>query len=139
MAFRLIGAQALCCVTVCLVLTGCATSSGPNRLSDRNNELTQGNVQLNIQVGVTTKAQVLDVFGAPNITTRNGNGQEVWSYQRAGSTAQNTSSEQAWSVILYGQSRSASGLETSSRMMTLIIKFDPDDIVSDFKSRESNF
>ena len=42
-------------------------------------------------------------------------------------------------VIIAGKSSSASGFESSSRMMTLIIKFDNEDIVTDFKSRESNF
>ena len=120
-------------------LTGCAVGGELAPLSERNSQLTQGNVQLNIQAGVTTKAQILNVFGAPNITTRNASGREVWSYQRAGSAAQSASSEQARSVILYGRSQSAAGFESSSRMITLIIKFDANDIVSDFRSRESNF
>ena len=42
-------------------------------------------------------------------------------------------------MILAGKSSNAAGLETSSRMITLIIKFDNNDIVTDFRSRESNF
>jgi len=108
-------------------------------VSDRNSQLTQGNVQLNLAVGKTTKAEVLENFGAPNITTRDGNGQEVWTYQRAAQVSQSSSERGYWTVILAGKSSKASGFESSSRMMTLIIKFDGDDIVTDFKSRESNF
>jgi hypothetical protein len=42
-------------------------------------------------------------------------------------------------VIFSGRSSRASGFESSSRMITLIIKFDKNDMVSDFKSRTSNF
>ena len=64
-----------------LALAGCAASTpGPESL--HNSEFTQGNVQLNLKVGLTTKAEVLEKFGSPNITTRDGAGQEVWSYQK---------------------------------------------------------
>lgn len=108
-------------------------------VTTRNSELTHGNVQLNLKVGETTQADVLDVFGAPNITTIDSQGQEVWSYQRAASAQQAASNEQYWTIILAGGSQSASGFESTSRMLTLIIKFDSNGIVSDFRSRASNF
>ena len=68
-------------------LGACATPPvGP--VDQRNSALTQGNVQLNLQVGKTTKADVLEKFGSPNITTRDGAGQEVWSYQRMATVSQ---------------------------------------------------
>ncbi len=119
-------------------LAGCATTStGP--LDQRNSELTQGNVQLNLKVGQTSKAEVLEKFGSPNITTRDGAGQEVWSYQRMATVSQSTSSSSYWTIFLTGQSKSADGFAQSSRTMTLIIKFDSKDIVSDFRSRTSDF
>lgn len=125
---------ALCCV---LGMAGCATA--PEPLSDRNSELTQGNVQLNLEVGTTRKDEVLEVFGAPNVTTRDGAGREVWSYQRQAQVSQSSSRSDYWSVIVAGGSSSSSGFESSSRMITLIIKFDENDVVSDSRSRESNF
>jgi outer membrane protein assembly factor BamE (lipoprotein component of BamABCDE complex) len=119
-----------------LFLVGCKTTEP---LSSKNSNLTQGNVQMNLQVGETTKVEVLENFGSPNVTTRDASGQEVWSYQRAAQVSQSTSSEGYWTVIIAGQSKIVSGLETSSRMITLIIKFDENDVVSDFRSRESNF
>ena len=55
---------------LCIILVGCA--SAPKPLSERNSQLTQGNVQMNLVVGKTTKAEVLENFGSPNITTRDG-------------------------------------------------------------------
>jgi outer membrane protein assembly factor BamE (lipoprotein component of BamABCDE complex) len=120
-----------------IMLVGCV--SAPKPLTEQNSQLTQGNVQMNLVVGKTTKAEVLENFGSPNITTRDGAGREVWSYQRAAQVAQSSSQSGYWTIILAGQSSSASGFESSSRMITLIIKFDGSDIVTDFRSRTSNF
>ena len=119
-----------------LFLVGCKTTEP---LSSKNSNLTQGNVQMNLQVGDTTKLEVLENFGSPNVTTRDASGQEVWSYQRAAQVAQSSSSEGYWTIIFAGQSKTASGFESSSKMITLIIKFDENDVVTDFRSRESNF
>lgn len=126
---------------VCLVLfsglAGCAAP--PKPLSEQNSNMTQGNVQLSLQKGVTTKAEVLESFGSPNITTRDGSGREVWSYQRAAQVSQSSSTSSGWTVIFAGSSVKAAGFESSSRMMTLIVKFDENDLVDDFASRTSNF
>ncbi len=116
---------------------GCVTP--PQPLTERNSQLTQGNVQMNLVVGKTTKAQVLENFGSPNITTRDGAGREVWTYQRAAQVAQSSSQSGYWTIILAGKSSQAAGFESSSRMITLIIKFDDNDVVTDFRSRTSNF
>ena len=120
-----------------ILLTGCVTA--PEPLTKKNSELTQGMVQMNLEVGKTTKSDVIETFGSPNITTRDSSGNEVWTYQRQAQVSQSSSSSGFIFVIIAGKSAEASGFETSSRMMTLIIKFDRNDIVSDFKSRESNF
>ena len=120
-----------------LALPGCAPA--PQPLTERNSALTQGNIQMNLVVGQTTKAEVLETFGAPNITTRDGSGREVWTYQRAAQVSQSSSRIGYWTVILGGQSSEASGFESGSRMITLIIKFDSGDVVTDFRSRTSDF
>ncbi len=94
---------------------------------------------MNLVVGKTTKAEVLENFGAPNITTRDGSGREVWTYQRAAQVTQSSSQSSFWTIILGGGSSNATGFESSSQMVTLIIKFDGNDIVADFRSRTSNF
>jgi len=124
-------------ITSILLLTGCVTA--PEPLTKKNSELTQGMVQMNLEVGKTSKAEVIETFGAPNITTRDGDGNEVWTYQRQAQVNQSSSNSGFIFVIIAGKSSSASGFESSSKMMTLIIKFDNEDIVTDFKSRESNF
>lgn len=65
-----IGAMAFAAMTAC-------TTPGPDPVDQRNSALTQGNVQLNLKVGETSKAEVLEKFGSPNITTRDASGSEV--------------------------------------------------------------
>ena len=120
-----------------ILLAGCVTA--PEPLTKKNSQLTQGMVQLKVEVGKTSKTEILETFGAPNITTRDSSGDEVWTYQRQAQANQSSSQSGYWTIILAGKTSKASGFETSSRMMTLIIKFDTNDIVTDFKSRESNF
>lgn len=124
-------------LTISIFMSACVVP--PQPLTDRNSQLTQGNVQMNLIVGETSKVEVLENFGAPNITTRDGAGREVWTYQRSAQVAQSSSQSGYWTIILAGQSNSSSGFETSSRMITLIIKYDKNDIVVDFRSRTSNF
>lgn len=122
----------------CIATLGaCATTPGP--VDQRNSILTQGNVQMNLKVGVTTKTDVLNTFGSPNITTRDSSGEEVWSYQRQATVEQSSGSSSYWTILLTGESRSAAGFSQSSRMMTLIITFNKNDVVSDFRSRTSDF
>ena len=126
-------------VSLALGLSGCFIASRPLDEHRKNSNLTHGVVQTQIHVGQTTQTQILETFGAPNITTIDGSGQEVWTYQRAATATQSSTGGNYWTIIFAGGARSSSGFESSSRMTTLIIKFNSDKVVSDFKSRTSNF
>jgi outer membrane protein assembly factor BamE (lipoprotein component of BamABCDE complex) len=125
-------------IVLMLFLASCVAAN-TTPVSNQNNQLTHGNVQMNIVVGETTQAQILDIFGAPNITTIDGEQREVWSYQRHATVAQSSASSMGWTVILLGGGSRAAGFESSTRTMTLIIKFDAEKVVSDFNSRYSSF
>ncbi len=95
---------------------------------------------MNLVVGQTSQAQVLEVFGAPNIVTLDGQRNEVWSYQRHATVSQASGQQSYWTVVLFGSGQYASGFQETQRTLTLIIKFDPKTkIVSDFHSRSSDF
>ena len=101
--------------------------------------LTHGNVQLTLRSGVTTKNEVLESFGAPNITTRDSEGKEVWTYQRYGRVIESSRAASYATVLLFGSQQQRGGVESSNRSMTLIITFNDDDIVDSFNSRYSSF
>jgi outer membrane protein assembly factor BamE (lipoprotein component of BamABCDE complex) len=128
--------QSLVLLVFAGLLSACAQTAP---VTTRNSELTHGNVQMNLQVGATSQTDVLEAFGAPNITSVDGSGQEVWTYQRHATVSQSSSSSNYWTIVLAGGGSRASGFEQTQRTMTLIIKFDDGGIVSDFRSRSSNF
>lgn len=122
----------------CTSLAGCATPA-PAPVDQRNSSLTSGNVSMNLKVGETTQAQVLEVFGAPNIVTMDGARNTVWSYQRHATVAQASGSSNYWTIVLTGGASQAAGFSETQRTITLIIKFDGSNVVSDFRSRTSDF
>lgn len=113
--------------------------------------LTTGMVNMTLKVGETSQGQIIETFGAPNITTVDGNGQEMWVYDRQATVSSSSSSGFSIGMLLgaggdgvaggtgLGFSKRKAKAENSSRSMTLIIKFDNRKIVSDFKSRSSSF
>jgi len=118
---------------------------------DQPNTLTHGMAQMTLHVGTTTQSDVLEAFGGPNITTLDGDGREVWVYDRFATVSASKDSGFAIGMLVgagggnvgggagLGFGKSKSKASTSTRSMTLIIKFGPDKRVVDFKSRSSSF
>jgi hypothetical protein len=121
-------------IPLCLFLVSCASSP---TISSSN--LTHGQVQKSLSKGVTTQTEVLEAFGAPNVTSRDGQGCEIWTYQRH---ATNSKSNSVFgfgflpTALVGGESR---GGESSTRSITLIVKFNSQKIVSDFNSLYQSF
>lgn len=115
------------------------------------NQLTHGMVQITLKVGTTSQLEVAEAFGAPNITTIDGKGQEVWIFRRHATVSSSKAHSNSFTIGLGfitggvggaaggGVGNSTSGFEQSSRTMTLIIKFNEEKVVSDFRSRSSSF
>jgi hypothetical protein len=119
--------------------------------NDSPNTLTHGMAQMVLRVGSTTQMEVLDTFGAPNITTLDATGQEVWVYDRQATVTTSGSSGFSIGMLVgaagggvaggggLGFGKSKSKTTQTQRTMTLIIKFGADKRVIDFKSRSSSY
>lgn len=126
-------------------------AAGPSVAEESANTLTHGMAQMTLRVGTSTQAEVLETFGGPNITTLDGDGREVWVYDRFATVSASKDSGFSIGMLVgagggsvgggagLGFSNSKSKNSTSTRSMTLIIKFGPDKRVVDFKSRSSSF
>jgi len=114
------------------------TAASAKEPQDSSNTLTQGMVQMTLRVGTTTQTEVLETFGAPNLTTLDATGQEVWVYDRQATVSSSGSSGFSIGMLLGGGGSGVGGggglgfgsSKTKStqtqRSMTLIIKFDAD-------------
>ena len=134
-----------------LVATMLYSVALPVLAKDAPNVLTQGMVQMNLRVGQTSQTEILETFGGPNISTLDGQGQEVWVYDRFATVTSDSSSGFSIGMLIgagggnvgggggLGFGKKKNQASQSQRSMTLIIKFGPDKKVSDFKSRSSSF
>jgi len=123
-------------------LTACAVPGPQQPTLNEKDSLTTGQVQITLKKDITTQAEVLDVFGSPNLVTVTGDGLEVWTYQRHATVGSANTSSAYGTIILFGGSSRTAGFEQSSRTMTLIIKFKEIGGVKrvfDFSSRSSSF
>ena len=112
---------------------------------EKEDKLTLGTVQSKIKKGMN-QTEVLEVLGSPNIVTKNKSGNEVWTYDKVGSSQSSTSDVSAtygqaqlnqgfWAFLFGGTTNSAqssSDNSTESKSLTVIITFDSNSTVSDF-------
>lgn len=117
-------------VLVGLFLSGCASLQPIEK-----SHLTPGMVKKEIIKGVTTQNEILEVFGAPNIITKNKTGNEVWTYDKV--SVEKGTSDIYGTLIIVGGSGSRSS--TSTRTFTLMIEFDDNGVVKDYSYRSSAF
>ncbi|MEW6170516.1 MAG: hypothetical protein AB1472_03020 [Candidatus Omnitrophota bacterium] len=126
-------------VVLGLFVLGCATTTKSN--------LTPGMAKKYLVKGETSQSEVLQIFGAPNIITKNKSGNEVWTYDKISSEAATSHIGGAGGVIgLPGTTPAVGGMtaggarsSSSTRTLTLIIEFDENDVVKDFSYRSSEF
>jgi hypothetical protein len=90
--------------------------------------LTAGMVKKTIEKGRTTQQEVLEVFGPPDILTRK-DGREVWTYDKT--TLQIEESSGYFTVILAGLESQT--IKSSSRSSMVIIYFDEQEVVADYR------
>lgn len=112
---------ALICAVV--TLAGCA-SSGSAVLKKE----TESSVATKIEQGVTTKAQVREMFGSPMKTSFTDGGLEIWTYERDNLKADAVNYIPL--VGLFGSSMSGTKKE-------LVILFDESDVVKRFSMSEA--
>jgi hypothetical protein len=138
-------------MTIGLIGIGLLAVSAESKPRVGANTLTHGMAQMTLRVGQTNQVEVLEAFGAPNITTLDAEGREVWVYDRHATVTADSSSGFSIGMLVGAAGGDAAGIgglgfskkkarsSQSQRTMTLIIKFGPDKRVVDFKSRSSSF
>lgn len=110
---------------------GCSNSTVPTQKSN----LTAGMVKTQIEKGQTTQSEIINIFGAPNIVTKNKANDEVWSYNKMASNS--NASNVGWGLLFVGGESAMSSVTTSS--FDLIITFDNNDIVKDYSMISSAY
>jgi outer membrane protein assembly factor BamE (lipoprotein component of BamABCDE complex) len=139
-------------VAAAVAATGC-TSAATHRADvqdDSMERVTVGTVQKEIYVGMSG-AQVASILGSPNIVSTDGDRNEVWIYDKFATDAAYSRSNTGLLGLIVGVGgdvgaggigvkRHASGAESrSQRTLTVVVKFDDEDLVRDFAYHTSRF
>ena len=122
---------------VLLSLLGCAANA------PEANRLTLGTVQQTVSKGANQTA-IMEALGAPNIITNDSGGREVWTYDKIYRESQSRSGVVVtwWNPITWLAglaSGSASRSSATSKSLTVLITFDDDKRVADFKYQRLEF
>jgi outer membrane protein assembly factor BamE (lipoprotein component of BamABCDE complex) len=122
---------ALVSLLLLTALAACKLSSqeGP---ADKN--LTVGVVQKEIRTGMSG-AEVAQALGSPNIVTTDEERREVWIYERYARDVE-TAKNGYFLIFAFGSDEAA---RTSTRTLTIIVKFDNDKKVRDFSYQSVKF
>ena len=125
----------------------------------RPGRLSYGAVTSTVKKGQTTQAELLDLFGGPNISTTDAEGMETWVYERSASETDASGSSVARNLNAFfgaggnvggaavgggvgggaSSTRDRSRTTNSVRNLTVIVKFNPDKTVRDYSVRQSTF
>ena len=125
----------------------------------RPGRLSYGTVTSQVKKGQTTQAELLDLFGGPNISTTDASGLETWVYERSASETDASGSSDARNLNAFfgaggnvggasvgggvaggaSSTRDRSRTTNSVRNLTVIVKFNEDKTVRDYSVRQSTF
>ena len=145
----------------CAFAVSCVRARSPELpySNQQKSNLTSGMVKKYVKVGVATQTEIISVFGAPNIITRDKDGNEVWTYDKqsmasASEVAEWNASGGAGAIAggLAGEvaigggaaaggsaGKSSSAGQVSSATFTLMIQFDDKDVVRDYRMMATQF
>ena len=149
-------AHTLAVIWVGVLLNGCMTAQQhyQDTHGAQERKMTVGTVQREVRKGMSG-AEVAEVLGSPNIVTTDGEGREVWIYDKISTDV--TYSRSSGGVILGllvgglsgdvlagggagGSYSSSAGAESKTqRTLTVVIKFDEQKMVRDFAYHSSRF
>ena len=145
-------AHFLLSVFLVILITGCQTAAKHQSElpSTKERDLTVGTVQKEIREGMSA-ADVATTLGAPNIVTKDSEGDETWIYDKIASEASYSRSSasvgagaagQSIATLLLGfgtASKSSGATSTTQRTLTVVIKFDESSKVKSFSYHSRNY
>ena len=121
-----------------VIATGCSQS--------RPSAVTPGAAKKYVQIGQTTQAEIVEVFGTPNVITRKDGG-EMWVWDKVSSKTTSAGFGGGglgggWGHSGFGGGGIGGGVGSTERSETtvmLIIYFDKNDVVRDYKITQTKF
>ena len=135
-------------LTAVVMASGCSAThhAADVRAADDVDRVTVGTVQKEVRIGMSA-ADVAAVLGSPNIVSTDEERREVWIYDKISSDVTYSRSSGSVVGLIFGSSGGGAGVgstsagstSSSQRTLTVIIKFDENNLVRDFSYHTSRF
>jgi len=130
-------------IVLSILISGCMSAAQHHSSlpSTQERETTVGVVQKEIRVGMS-QTDVAEALGSPNIVSRDSAGRESWIYDKIASEASYSKDAGGTGLILSllgFYSKEAAATSTTERTLTVIIKFDNNNLVDSFSYHASKF
>lgn len=133
----------LCSVSsIFVAVLSLSSCSEPGRYYDEayfspESNFTLGNVQKEIVVGMA-QDQVAVALGSPNIVTKDQQGKETWIYDKIATEVRR--SESSGLILFFSRGAdSVSRVDKTQKTLTVVIKFDNNQLVEDINYHSSKF
>lgn len=114
-------------------LPACQTTSSESEAAAKSS-LTPGVVKLKIVKGATKQAEILEVFGSPDMVTHKDD-QQIWTYDK---TSYDYEKQSGYLTVLLAGT-GGDRVRSSSKSTILIIYFDSHDTVIDYRLNSTKF
>ena len=123
-----------------LIILGCASGSQHHRNlhSAAGREMTVGTVQREIHQGMD-QAAVAQALGSPNIVSKDKEGKDTWIYDKIASEVSYSTGSSGIGLLLVGLSRNSGASASTQKTLTVVIKFDDQQLVDTFSYHTSKF
>ena len=82
---------------------------------------------------------VAEALGSPNIVSRDKEGKETWIYDKISSEVSYSRSEGYGTLLLIGGSKNKGATASTQKTLTIVIKFDDNQLVDTFSFHTSTF
>lgn len=105
-------------------MASCTSYKHGMEATPQKSNLTIGVVKSKVKKGETTQDEILKLFGAPNLVSKNRSNKEVWSYNRM------SVEERAGSTDYFTGTRASRS--SASRSFDLIVTFNDNGVVDDY-------
>ena len=132
-----------------------ASLSSKRAQTESPSPLSYGSITSTVKKGTTTQSDLLSMFGGPNISTIDSDGNETWIYEKTTSetttNSQSSINAKAERLDVFfglgfihkgkgeGNVKSNTTVSSSIKSLTVIIKFNQDKTVKDYSARASYF
>ncbi len=123
-----------------VLISGCMTAAQHQQSlpTTKEREMTLGIVQKEIRVGMS-QPDIATALGSPNIVTRDSEGRETWIYDKIATEASYSKSHGYGTILILGLSRDTGAISTTQKTLTVIIKFNENNLVESFSYHASKF